>query len=425
MVRRFTKLENGMSVVTQAVDHVQTVSLGIWLARGSRHETPAENGLCHFIEHTLFKGTPTRSARGIAEAMDGIGGILDAYTAKEETCYSVKVRGIHLNATLELLADMLQNPLFEPDELDLERRVILEEIKMGEDDPEDRVFERSLRHFWEGHPLGQPILGSPETVCGFSREDVADFHRNHYLPENMIVAAAGLLDHDRLCDQLQRLFPGGEPSSRTMRQDVPVPKPFQMFLPDNSLEQVTFCINFAGLSQTDSRRHALGVLSTLLGGGMSSRLFQKIREERGLAYSIGAFTSNYSDCGYFSMCGGCSPRNFAEVVDLCLAEILALKRFGIGVEELNRAKEQMIGSLLMSLESTYNRASALARHMLHVGHVYDESRSVAAIEAVTREDVDALVGEFLTDASLGLGATGQFEALGREWSLERAAAISS
>lgn len=407
--KRYSRLNNGMRVITEAVDHVDTVALGIWLDKGSRHESPSENGMFHFIEHTLFKGTPSRNARQIAETIDSIGGILDAYTAKEETCYSIKVRRKHLDHTLEILADMLQNPLFDPEELDRERGVILEEIKMEEDNAEDLVYEKSLFYFWPDHSLGSPILGTPENVSRFDHAEVSAFHRRFYRPDHMIVSAAGKLDHDYLCQKLAELFPVNRLPLDPPVELAPLASPQQIYLPRPSLEQVNFCLNFNGLSQLDARYEQMALLNTLLGAGMSCRLFQKIREDRGLTYSIGSFTFAARDSGLFTIYGGCGPETFEEVVNLCLEELRILCREGLQPGELDRAREQYTGSLVMGLESTHSRASAMARHLLYMDEIFDEEKVQEEVEKITEAETLELARELFNDSSLSLCAIGRLD----------------
>ncbi len=404
---QFSRLENGMRVLTEKVDHVETVSLGVWLDRGSREETERENGMFHFIEHTLFKGTPSRNAREIAESVDGVGGILDAYTSKEETCYSIRVMDKYLDTTLEILADMLRHPLFHNEELDRERMVILEEIKMEEDNPEDLAYEKNMLHFWRNQSIGRPILGSPANVSRFDQGETSAFHRKYYRTENMLVSAAGKVDHEKLCAGLTGLFPGDQ-SGQEGRKDRAAPEvfPFQVYLPNSHLEQVNFCLSFQGVSLQNSRRHDFYLLNTILGAGMSSRLFQTIREERGLTYNIGSFTNCCSDCGQFLIYGGCSPEYFDEVVRLSLGEVRRLLEDGITPKELERAKAQFTSSLVMNLENTQARAAIMAKQMLYLEEVFDLDLAISRIEAVRREDIHQLARDLFSDETLGLSAVG-------------------
>lgn len=411
-----------MKVISERVPSIETVSLGVWLDLGSRDESARENGVFHFIEHTLFKGTPNRGARAIAESIDGVGGVLDAYTGKEETCYSVRVREKHLKLVLEILADMLLRPLFDDKELDRERRVVLEEMKMEEDDPEDVAFEKSIRHFWAGHALGRPILGTPENVNRFDHEEVAGFHREVYDPRRLVVVAVGKVDHQSLVRRLAELFPavsGERKPSRRAARTMPKPRAFQKYEHRPHLEQVNFCLSFPGLAQNDSRRHALYLLNTILGGGMSSRLFQAIREERGLAYSIGSFTQFFSDCGQWLVYGGCGLESFSEVKAVSCDEIRRLREDSVTEPELRRAKEQFIGNYSLSLESTTARTSALARQWIFSNEYFDMALLIDQIEAVSSNEIISLGRELLRDESLGVYAVGPFgkRKPGKSWSV--------
>ncbi len=417
---RTAVLRNRMRVVSERLSHVETVFLGVWLNRGSRSEAPRENGMFHFIEHMLFKGTAARSARRIAEEIEGVGGVLDAYTGKEETSYSARVRAKHLPLALEILADMLCAPKFDPAELDRERQVILEEMKMEEDNPEDLAYERGVQAFWRDHPLGAPILGVPKNIRRFDRAETAAFHRRFYTPENMLVVAVGNVDHDDLCRRLEALFPNREPEGgEEPAWTAPKPAPSQRYLVNDALEQVNFCVNFAGVSVGDPRRDAMMALASLLGGGMSSRLFQSVREERGLAYSVGAFANAFSDSGMVTVYGGCSPDRFDEVMEVSLDEIAALASRGATAQELGRAKEQLIGSLAISLEGVYSRASATARQMLYFDRPLDAAESIRELESVSLDEVNALAGELFDNRAMGVFAVGDLkaEAPARPWRL--------
>ena len=409
MNKQHTTLENEIELVTEVLPHVETVFLGVWLTKGARFERPTQNGMFHFIEHVLFKGTPSHSAKGIAEAIEGVGGYLDAYTGKEETCFSLKVRAKHLDSTLTILADMLINPLFDEKELDKERQVILEEIKMEEDNPEDVIYEKSTHHFWKDHSMGHPILGSPENVKQFRQREVASFHREFYANSNMVIAAAGRLNHEALAQRILELFPDRQ-TKRTPQWILPKSKPthraFQRYFPDQGLEQVNFCLNFPGVALADPRRTGLQLLTTLIGGGMSSRLFQKVREERGLAYTIGAFSPSYSDCGHWTIYGGCSPEHFEQIMSLCIDELKSILQNGVSIEEWNRSKEQVISSLVMGLESTTTRASILARYLIYKNKLFDTEDDIEEIETCQPEEALALARDLFTDQSLGLGALG-------------------
>ena len=403
----YTALTNGMGVISEHIDHVESVSLGIWLKKGSRHEPARQNGMFHFIEHTLFKGTPSRSAREIAEAFDGIGGTLDAYTGKEETCYFIRVRGKHLDQGLDILADMLSRPVFKDEELDRERQVILEEIRMVEDTPEDMAFEKCLQHFWQGHAMGRPILGSPKNLNRFSQAETHAFHKEHYRLGDMVCAVAGNVNHRHLTERLEELFEHSDMrgmGSATVKP--PQNRAFQTYIPSDHFEQVHFLICFPGLYHTHNQIAVIGLLSTVLGGGMSSRLFQSVREERGLAYNIGSFSSSYSDCGHLSVYGACSPGNFEQTLGLCLKEIDRLKNDGITLDELARAKEQVIGNLTMGLENTYQRAAALAKRAITHQEIFDLDKTVAKIEGILAGEIMETARQCLIDDEMGILALG-------------------
>ncbi len=331
---------------------------------------------------------------------------MDAYTSKEETCFSVRVRAKHLRNALSILADMITNPLFDPQELDRERQVILEEIKMEEDNPEENVYEQSLRHFWSNHSIGRPILGTSQLVEGFGREQVTAFHRRYYGAPRFIVVAAGKVDHGELTVMLEDLFPQ-RPALDHPERVTPDVVAHQVYMPNANLEQVNFCIHFEGVAYPDPRRDALALLSTILGGGMSSRLFQKIREERGLAYSIASYATPFSDCGQLSIFGGCLPERFDEVMGLVMQELRTLVEQPVSQRELNRAIELYAGSMIMSMESTTTRISNLARDWMLLGEVFDMHQTVARVEGMTVDHISAVAAGVIKDQTLGICALGK------------------
>ncbi len=403
------RLANGMQVITEPMTGVETVSLGIWLPYGSRDESVEENGMFHFIEHTLFKGTPSLTARDIAEVVEGHGGFLDAYTAKEETCYSLKVRHVHLDRTLEVLADMLQHPAFRDEDVDRERQVILEEIKMEEDNPEDVVYEDAVARFWSGHALSRPILGTSDNVRGFAPDQVRAFHQRFYAPDRLVVAAAGKFDHDRLVARLEQLFPARRAEGLLPPRTAPRISPQQVYLRRKHLEQINFCLHFAGSTHSDESRHALLLLSTLLGGGMSSRLFQSVREEAGLAYHIASFMTPYSDCGQFTVYGACSPENYEEVMRRVIGELDRIRQTAPEERELARAREQCNASLAMGLETTGSRAANLARELMTLNRIFSMDQAIEELAGVTAEDVRACAAHFIDNARFGISALGRLK----------------
>ncbi len=379
-------LPSGLRLVTERMPHVRSITVGVWLARGSRHEEAAESGIAHFIEHMLFKGTATRSAEDIAQQIDSIGGQLDAFTAKEYASYYIKVLDEHLPIAIDLLSDMLTRPAFSADDIAKERGVILEEIKMVEDTPDDLVHEIFTQHAWGGHPLGRPILGTPETVSSFSAPVLAEYFGGAYVAPNMVIAAAGNLNHDRLRAMLETAF---EPLPRVgaAALDTPpvmVPGAVQRH---KDLEQSHVCIGAPGHEQRHDDRYVSYILNTILGGSMSSRLFQHVRERRGLAYSVYSGLSSYRDTGLFSVYAGCATSKVREVIDVVLEELRLIRREPVSDDELTRAKDHLKGSLMLSLENTASRMSHLARQEIYFGRHFTLDETLAGIERVTRDDI--------------------------------------
>src|SRR6185437_10552528 len=310
-------LDNGLRLITETMPHVRSVSIGVWLTRGSRHESEAQSGIAHFVEHMLFKGTGTRSAEDIAQEIDSIGGQLDAFTAKEYASYYIKVLDEHLPTAVDLLSDIVMHPRFEQDDLDREQKVILEEIKMVEDTPDDLVHEVFTQHFWEGHPLGRPILGSKETVESFTTDSLREYFRTSYVASNVIVSAAGNIEHTRVRDLIVKAF-GALPKTRDEHADtVPRVVP-QVIVRSKELEQSHVCLGTNSYPQNHQDRYVSYILNTVLGGSMSSRLFQNVREKRGLAYAVFSGLSAYRDAGNITIYAGCANEAVPEVVDLCV-----------------------------------------------------------------------------------------------------------
>jgi len=309
-------LDNGLTIITERIEHLRSIALGIWLRKGSQDETDEDAGVYHFIEHMLFKGTKKRNAYEIAKIIDSIGGYTDAFTSKENTCFYAKMLDEHLPIVLELFADILIDPLFEPVEIDRERKVILEEIKMVEDTPGDLVHEIFLEHYWPGHPLGRPILGTVETVNSFNQELLRECFESNYVPANMVIAAAGNLNHDDLVAQIQKYFRlqrSGDPSKNDF--STPVPKPLIHLRPKTDLEQAHICLGTMAYSARSESRYAGGILNVILGGSMSSRLFQKIREERGLCYTVYSSMNPFDETGYLTIYAGTSPESVHTAIE--------------------------------------------------------------------------------------------------------------
>lgn len=406
-------LDNGIRIVSQEMPEHRSVSLGIWVENGSRHESETENGLSHFIEHLLFKGTARRSAAQIAEEMDAVGGVLNAFTAKEHTCYYAKVLDENLPLAIDLLTDIFLNSSFDPDEIERERSVILQEISQAEDTPDDYVHDLFNLDFFGDHPIGRPICGREETVNGFGRQDILSFFKARYQPRRVIVSAAGNFRHDALVAEIGARLGGvrdtGADSSARAAGEFAPEMGSGVFPHAKSLEQVHLCLGVAGLSQTHPQRYAAYVLNTLLGGGMSSRLFQEIREKRGKAYSVYSFSSSYKDVGYFGVYAGTSLESTEEVVDLIVKELRKLAAGEVSAEELNRTQGQLVGSMMLGLESTDSWMSHIARNEIYFGKAVGTDEICRRIRAVSRDDVIELAAALFTGGAMTLTLLGGFD----------------
>ncbi len=393
---RAETLPSGLRLVTETIPHVRSVAVGVWLKRGSRHESDAEAGIAHFVEHMLFKGTTTRSAQVIAQTIDSIGGQLDAFTAKEYAGYYIKVLDEHLPLAIELLADMVMRPALAAADVEREQGVILEEIKMVEDAPDDLVHEVFVQQFWDRHPLGRPILGTPDTVKSFTSTGLRAYFDRTYLAPNLAIAAAGHFDHDRLRALVERAFANLPAQVSAADAEPPVVTP-GLVIREKDIEQSHVCLGTLARPQTHADRHAIFVMNTILGGSMSSRLFQHIREDRGLAYAVWSSLISYSDAGALTIYAGCAVERVHEVIDLTLAELALLRGTAVEVEELRRAKDHLKGSLMLNLESTSSRMSQLARQELMFGHQFTMDEILGSIEAVTADDVLRVSQELFRD----------------------------
>jgi predicted Zn-dependent peptidase len=398
-------LGNGLRLITETMPHVRSVTLGVWLTRGSRHESDERGGIAHFVEHMLFKGTDTRSAEDIAQAIDSIGGQLDAFTAKEYASYYIKVLDEHVPLAVDLLTDIVRRPAFAADEIEREKKVILEEIKMVEDTPDDLVHELFTQHFWEGHPLARPILGSRETVEALNRNTLEHYFGGAYVASNMVISAAGNLEHARVRDLIERTFGDlsarGEPFSEAPPQVSP-----QVVTRTKELEQSHICLGTNSYPQSHSDRYVSYILNTVLGGSMSSRLFQNIREKRGLAYSVFSGLSAYRDAGNITIYAGCANEAVGEVVDLCVEELKGLKRTPVPDSELRRAKDHLKGSLMLSLENTASRMSHLARQEIYFERHFGLDETLSGVEAVTAEDIQRVATDLFSNGSLAATVVG-------------------
>src|SRR5437667_74901 len=375
-------LPSGIRLLTERIPHVRTVAVGIWVGVGSRYEPVEQHGISHFLEHLFFKGTATRSALEIAQAVDDIGGQMNAFTDREQTVFYVKVLSSHLDRALEIYADMLLHSTLAAESIERERQVIAEEIKSYEDSPDELVQDLFAQTVWNGHPLGRPVIGTLPTVNRLTRDDFVEHIRRFYRPNNVVLAAAGDLDHDQVAALIGRYFGTWEGAADPVRQPAPQPEA-DIATRTKETEQVHLCLGTQGLAQADERRYALSVLDHLLGGGMSSRLFQEIRERRGLVYSISSYAASYRDGGLFVVYAGMSPDAGPEVIRLTLVEIEKIARHRVDDAELHRAKESLKGGLMLGLESTGSRMSMLARSEVYHGRQISLDELIAKVDAVT------------------------------------------
>ncbi len=406
---RRTVLPNGLIVLTERMEHMRSVAMGAWIKSGSRCEPAETNGISHFVEHMLFKGTRSRTAQRIAREMDSIGGNLDAFTGKETICFNVKSLAEHVPIALDVLSDLVLNPVFEQPDIERERGVILEEIKIDEDNPDVLVHELFVQSFWKGHPLGWPILGTTATVGKLDRESLVAYHGDRFHGGNMIFSAAGNLDHDRFVEAVaEKFYPlaGG-----STLHELPAPEAEARIVLRNkkSLEQVQICLGVPAPPITDENRYVTLILNTVLGGGMSSRLFQTIREERGMAYSIYSDLSPYRDTGTLCVYAGTSVGKGLEVVELILAEFRKLKESPLHEEELNRAKDQLKGNILMGLESSNSRMANLARQEMYFHEFLAEEEIIARIVEVDAGQVQAMAQRLFDPARIAVTLLGRLD----------------
>jgi predicted Zn-dependent peptidase len=407
---QLTRLPNGLTVLTERMPGLRSATVGIWVRRGSRHEPADWNGVCHFIEHAVFKGTERRTAMDIAVESDRLGGHFDAYTTHEMTGFALKVVDTSVPAAFDLLADMLARPRFDEEELRREQKVIIEEMKMVEDTPDEFLAEIFNAAYFPGHPLGRPIEGTEETVLTFGHERTAAFHASAYAPPNLVVAAAGHVEHDRLVELAARAFEGGGAGGGgavgAVAEVSPSPAAPILIKRKKELEQAHLIIAAPFPSARHEDRYSASLLSSVIGGGTSSRLWQRVREERGLAYSVGAAGSHFTDAGIFQIYAGTSPEQLDEVLDISLEELRRALREAVGEEELRLVKDQAVSSILLGLESTSARAGTLARQEIVHGRRITPEQVIERIEAVTPEDMLRVATEHFRTDRLALGALG-------------------
>ena len=414
---RKTVLPNGLRVISESMPAVRSVSVGVWLNAGSRHETAAETGITHFVEHMVFKGTENFSAKEIAVSIDSLGGHLDAFTSKETTAFTAKVLDEHLPRALDILADMAQRPTFADDDIEREKGVVLEELKMDEDNPDYLIGDLFAGSFWKDHGMGRPIIGNRRSIENFSKTQLRGFFERAFTPANLLLTAAGNVAHEMLVEQARQRFAGPDSAPAAEPPQPPAPTPEIVLRDKPSLEQVHLTLGVETFSVKDARRYAGFVLNTLLGGGFSSRLFQKIREEAGLAYAVYADLGLYSDTGCLSVHAGTSLDSLNRVIEYALREFRDLKENLVPETEIRRAKDQLKGSLMLSLESTGSRMSNLARQEACHGRCFSFDETTAAVESVTRRQIRDLANEWFRQERLALAVLGNLQ----DWAGSRAA----
>jgi predicted Zn-dependent peptidase len=408
---RRTVLPNGLIVLTERMEHLRSVAMGVWIKSGSRCEDAETNGISHFVEHMLFKGTRSRTALHIAREMDSIGGNLDAFTGKETICFNVKSLADHVPIALDVLADLVLNPVFASTDIERERGVILEEIKVDEDNPDVLVHELFIQNFWKDHPLGKPILGTTATVGRLDQEKLFHYHTGRFRGGNMVFSAAGDLEHDQFVDAVSRKFADLIPGKADQETQTPLASARILLRNKKALEQVQLCLGVPAPPITDDNRYATLILNTVLGGGMSSRLFQTIREERGLAYAIYSDLSPYRDTGSLCVYAGTSAGKALEVVDLVLAEFRNLKEVPLSDEELTRAKDQLKGNILMGLESSNSRMANLARQEMYFHQFFTVEEIIARIDAIDAGQVQAMAQRLFVSDRIAVTLLGRLSGI--------------
>jgi predicted Zn-dependent peptidase len=406
-------LDNGLTVLTEQIEHLRSISLGVWLRKGSRDESPEDAGIYHFIEHMVFKGTEKRSTYEIARIMDSIGGFNDAFTSKENTCFYAKILDEHLPIIFDIFSDILLYPRFDREDLERERKVVHEEFKMVEDNPSDLVHEIFLENFWAAHPLGRPILGTLNSVNAITSETLRQRFLESYIPPNILISAAGNISHEKLMEAVQSYFafPAIKNSHIATSQPAPEPRPMNLLRSKKDLEQAHLCIGAMGHSSDHPDRYAAGVMNVILGGSMSSRLFQKIREEMALCYTVFSSMSSFQDAGYVSVYAGTSPEMTQTAAELIIKECKLLAKEPVSNEELENAKNHLKGSLILSLESSSNRMFSLARNEMIFGRQISTEEILDEISKVTVDDVLRVSQDLFLHSNYGIVVVGDMDDL--------------
>ena len=406
-----TTLANGLRIVSESIPYMSSISLGIFVGTGSRHETPTEQGVSHFIEHLMFKGTQRRSAKDIAEMVDDVGGQLNAATDRENTCYYIKVLPEHLSLGMDILSDMLLNSKFAETDVEKERQVVLEEISLYEDSPDELIHDLHMNSLWPGHALGRNILGTRQTITAMDRQSILDYRMRHYVPDNLVIAAAGNLTHSQLVELSQIYWDGVFGKNEIIADPTPTFVAARL-LQEKDIEQLHICLGTPGVAHDSPQYYASHVLNTILGGGVSSRLFQSIREDRGLAYSVCSYPSSFRDTGLMTIYAGVSPENSREVIEITNAILAEIRLNGVRPDEIKRAKEQLKAGLMFSMESSASRMSRVGRAEISSREYLSPEKLAAKVDAVSLEQLFELAQPLYQPDTTCLTALGPVEAAG-------------
>lgn len=412
------KLDNGVRVVLEKIDYVRSISFGIWVKNGSRNEHTEYNGMSHFIEHMLFKGTENRTAKQIAEEMDAVGGQINAYTTKEYTCYHTRVLDKHFDRALDVMSDMFLHSRFAQKDIEKERNVIIEEINMYEDAPEELVHDTLQEAIWQGSSLGQPILGTVESISKFQTKDMKNFFENQYHTENTVISVAGHFDTEEMYTKLNKTLGQWKRKNDFVYYDTKTIYTPKVIKKEKDIEQVHLCIAFPSLERDHPQKYALAVFNTIFGGGMSSILFQKIREENGLTYTIYSYTSAYVDSGLFAIYGGMNPNQTEKVIQLIFDEIKLLKQNKFPQKLIDITKEQIISNFIIGRESTVNLMTSSGASVLLRGFVQDTEEILQQIEKITVEDIQNVIEKIFVKENMSVSIVGNIKNINIEKALE-------
>lgn len=409
MFKKLT-LDNGIRVVYEKIEYVKSLSIGIWIGTGSRNENKENNGISHFIEHMMFKGTTNRSAKEIAESIDNIGGQLNAFTGKEYTCYYTKTLDSHMDIAIEILADMIFNSKFDKKDIQIEKNVICEEINMYEDSPEELVQDLLSGTVWDGNPLGYPILGTLECISNIDRTMIKNYMQTNYTPQKSVIAVAGNFDENRLIDVLANYFGNWHANTNSIVDFQPVEfKNKKVSVKPKDIEQVHVCMGFRGIEHGNDDIYSLLAVNSVFGGGMSSRLFQKIREEKGLVYSIYSYPSSYKNAGLFNIYAGMNPKHIDKVIELIIKELKELETNGLKKKELAKSKEQLKGNYILGLESTSSRMNSIGKSELLLGYINTPDEILKKIDSITQDSVLKVIKEIFDINNMSMSIIGNIK----------------